>query len=120
VGYSGGMKPYPTYRNIKDHTEAVRVVFDPRIVSYADILEHFAGEGGLAKTASYSLQYRCAILVHSHEQHRQATDFVNTMQKIRKCQYFTDVEPAGDFYKAEEYHQKYIAKQGGGRGCGWC
>lgn len=113
------MKPYPTYRNIKDHTEAVRIVYDPDTISYGEILEHFAGQGGLAKSPSYKLQYRCAILVHTHEQHMEATQFVTAMQKIRKCQYLTDIEPAGAFYRAEEYHQKYLTKQGGGRvGCG--
>jgi peptide-methionine (S)-S-oxide reductase len=113
------MKPYPTYRNIKDHTEAVRIVYDPEVISFEDILEHFAGQGGLSKYQSYKLQYRCAIFVHTYEQHRAATAFVERMQKVRRCQYFVDIEPASDFYRAEEYHQKYVEKQGRENvGCG--
>ena len=113
------MKPYPTYRDIKDHTEAVRIVYNPEVISYEEILEHFAAQGGLAQQRAYSLQYRTAILVHTQEQYQLATDFVRTMQRIRKCQYYIDIEYGGDFYKAEEYHQKYIQKQGGkSSGCG--
>jgi peptide methionine sulfoxide reductase MsrA len=94
-------------------------VYDPEVISYEDILEHFAGQGGLSKYQSYNQQYRSAILVHTPEQQRMATEFVEKMQKVRRCQYFVDIEPASDFYRAEEYHQKYVQKEGRTKvGCG--
>lgn len=120
VGYTGGLKAYPTYKNIKDHTEAVRVVYDPFIISFEEILIHFANQGGLSPYQSYKIQYRCAIMYHTQEQRILAVDFINRIERKKNRQIFVDVEPAGDFYRAEEYHQKYVLKQGGGNsGCSW-
>ena len=113
VGYAGGQQDWPTYRNIKDHTEAVRITFHPQIISYEDLLEHFFDElGGPPVSPAYSRQYRNAILPHNEKQHlianRKLQEF-STRFDNRKL--FIDVEDATDFYRAEEYHQKYIEKQ---------
>lgn len=120
TGYTGGLKAYPTYKNIKDHTEAVRVVFDPNIISFEEILIHFVNQGGLSPSKSYRIQYRSAIMYHTQEQRMVAEAFIKNIERKKQRQFFVDIEPVSDFYRAEEYHQKYVRKQGGGHvGCAW-
>ena len=113
MGYAGGKAAYPTYQSIKDSTEAVRVSYDPSVMTYEDVLGYYFRElGSSAFSPSYSRQYRSAILVHNEEQHRIATEFVKGFeQQGRKVH--VDIEPATDFYRGEEYHQKYFAKNRG-------
>ncbi len=109
VGYTGGLGPYPTYRSIKDHTEGIRVTYDPNIVTYEEILEsYFQQLGEAIYSPSYSCQYRSAILVHNDNQMKIANQFL--INKKKRGQVYVDIEPAGDFYRAEEYHQKYYFK----------
>lgn len=110
VGYAGGQEEYPTYRNIKDHTEAVRIAYDPDILSYGDILQLFFQEHS-ASMAPYKRQYRSAILTNSASQKAMAHEMVLALG--RKQRIYTDVEDATDFYRAEEYHLKYIEKMNG-------
>lgn len=113
VGYAGGKSTYPTYRAIKDSTEAVRVTYDPRVLTYEDVLGYYFRElGSSAYSPPYSRQYRSAILVHNEEQRRIAMEFVKGFeQQGRKVH--VDIEQATDFYRGEEYHQKYFAKNRG-------
>lgn len=118
VGYAGGRKSWPTYRNIQDHTEAVRIEYDPNVVTFESLLDVFLNElGGPPVSPSYSRQYRSAILVHNSTQRAIA------LQKIEQWsnryggrKLYIDVEDATDFYRAEEYHQKYMEKQRRRRG----
>lgn len=117
MGYAGGKQEYPTYKSIKDHTEAVRIVYDPSKLSYDDILRHFILEqGGPPRSRPYSRQYRSAILVHNEEQRTKAEKFIDTLCQSMKLSsrqnLFIDIEDATDFYRAEEYHQKFYVKQG--------
>lgn len=113
VGYAGGKKVWPTYRNIQDHTEAVRITYDPNIVSYEDLLEVFFQElGGPPVSPSYSRQYATLILVHSHTQRAIAEAKVAAWsQKYGNRKLYIEILDATDFYRAEEYHQKYMEKQ---------
>lgn len=114
VGYAGGSAPWPTYKNIQDYTEAVRVEYDPQILSYEDILVEFFSQGGVPTTPCYSRQYRNAILVHNAEQRKIATTLVNQLAKQKGLKkIYTDIEDATPFYRAEEYHQKYVEKSRG-------
>lgn len=89
------------------------MVYDPKLLTYKDILIHYFDQlGGPPRYKSYSRQYRSAILTHNNKQKEIATKFLQELQKkLQLTQVYTDVEPATDFYRAEEYHQKYIEKQ---------
>lgn len=121
VGYAGGKQEWPTYKSIKDHTEAVRVIYDASKISYGDILRHFILEqDGPPSSPAYSRQYRSAVLVHNSDQRNKAEQLIDnlckSMQLSSRKNIFIDIEDATDFYKAEEYHQKFYTKQGRGRG----
>ena len=111
VGYAGGKTDFPTYKSIQDHTEAIRVVFDPKVLSYEQVLDMYFQMGGVPTYPGYSRQYRHAILYHTAEQ-REAAERVITRyeQEQGTKKIFVDIEPATDFYRAEEYHQKYVRK----------
>ena len=116
VGYSGGKELNPTYRNIKDHTEALIVEFDPSVVSYEDLCiewsqMHYPTRKGMC-------QYRSAVWYVNDEQEEIAQSVVDGMKAKagRSVKLYTSVEPVTRFYKAEEYHQNYMAKQRGGLG----
>ena len=115
MGYSGGSSEWPTYKSIKDHTEAVRVVYDRSKLTYEDILElFFEQQGGPPTYPGYSRQYRSALLVHSEDQKTRAEEMIKNLSKGKGGKkIFTDIEDAQftEFYRAEEYHQKYSAKQ---------
>ena len=113
VGYAGGKTDWPTYKSIQDHTEALRIEYDPNVMSYRDILVNFFAQHS-PTSPSYSRQYRSAIFYHNSDQRRVAEDLISTIEsKGRKI--YTDLEPATDFYQAEEYHLKYIEKANQGR-----
>jgi len=115
VGYAGGATEFPTYRSIQDHTEAVRVVFDPTVISYRDLLSAFV-EMHSPFSPPYSRQYRSAILYHDDTQLETAKEVLAELDaygKSKRARVYTALEPATDFYRAEEYHQKYIAKSRG-------
>lgn len=103
VGYSGGTRPNPTYENIMDYTEAILVEYDPKIVSYRQILQKWRklGEPYPAKR-----QYRSAIFCLNAEQEAIASDFCDGLE-------FVDIEPVTKFYMAEERHQNFLARMGG-------
>jgi peptide methionine sulfoxide reductase MsrA len=88
--------------------ESIRITFDPSIVSYQDMLEMMFDFHTPADPHWAGTQYRSAIFVHNEEQ-RQLSQQV--LEKIGgKIATFVAIEDAGDFYKAEEYHQKYVEK----------
>jgi peptide-methionine (S)-S-oxide reductase len=123
VGYTGGRTDHPSYEEVctdrTGHAEAVEVRFDPSRVSYKELLEAFFSlhdptqlnrQGPDAGT-----QYRSAIFSHGEEQRRQALEAVAALEasgRFRKP-VMTKVVPAGEFTRAEEYHQRYYEKNGG-------
>jgi len=126
VGYMGGATPNPTYREVcsgmTGQTEAVQVVFDPKIVSYDQLLKLF-WEGhdptqGMRQGNDVGSQYRSAIYTASEAQARAAQASREAYQRALtaagKGAITTEIAPAGPFYFAEDYHQQYLAKNPGG------
>lgn len=118
-GYIGGKKANPTYAEVSagrtGHTEAVRVVYDPEKVSYDQLLTHFwRNVDPTVKDRQFcdvGSQYRSGIYYLNEAQREAALSSKEALQKIgRFAQIHTEVEPAGPFYVAEEYHQDYYKK----------
>ena len=127
VGYMGGATPNPTYQETcsgrTGHTEAVQVVFDPTLIAYEGLLKQF-WEGhdptqGMRQGNDIGSQYRSAIYTACDRQLAAATASRDTYQGALNAAgvrrpITTDIEPAGPFYFAEDYHQQYLAKNPGG------
>jgi len=112
AGYAGGEKPDPTYRSLGDHTETVEVEYDPARVSYRDLLRVFWESHDPAGQA-WSRQYRNAVFYHDAEQERLIRETRAEVAAHLGRAVKTDVEPAGPFYPAEDYHQKYTLRRHG-------
>ncbi len=126
VGYAGGITPNPTYEETcsgrTGHTEAVLVVFDPKVTSYEALLKLFWESHnptqGMRQGNDTGSQYRSAIYTFSPEQRRVAEASKAAYQKMLTAGGYgaitTEVADAGPFYYAEDYHQQYLAKNPGG------
>lgn len=115
VGYSGGKEENPTYRNIKDHTEALLVEFDPKRCSYEDLVVEWS-RMHTPSTRKAKCQYRSAVWYLTEEQKETCDEVVAGIKALHGKDVETTVEPATRFYRGEEYHQNFMAKQmGGGR-----
>jgi methionine-S-sulfoxide reductase len=127
VGYTGGEKDSPTYTEVKTgetgHAEALKIVFDPSVISYEEILRFFFKihdpttkdqQGNDVGT-----QYRSAIFYLSDEQKSVAEKVRDAVQSSGKwdAPVVTQILPAQKFWDAEEYHQKYLVKHHGGYTC---
>ena len=126
VGYVGGLTPNPTYEEVcsgrTGHTEAVLVVFDPKVVSYEDLLKVF-WEGhdptqGMRQGNDVGTQYRSGIYVYNEAQRAAAEASKAAYQKALGGAGYdaitTEIADAGPFYFAEDYHQQYLAQNPGG------
>ena len=119
-GYIGGKGPNPTYEAVctgrTGHAEAVQITFDPKVVSYRDLLEVFfvIHDPTTLNRQGHDVgtQYRSAIFYHSPDQKAVAEDVIAALTKERVFDdpIVTEVVPAGPFYVAEDYHQEYFAK----------
>ncbi len=122
VGYAGGSTPNPTYEEVcsgrTGHAEVVRVVFDPRRVSYDELLRLF-WEGhdptqGMRQGNDVGTQYRSAIYTHGEEQGRRAeasrAAYERALQASGHGKITTEIGPAPEFFYAEDYHQQYLGK----------
>lgn len=105
VGYAGGTTPDPTYRSIGDHTECVQVDYDPRLVSYDDLLAVF-WTAHRPLMPAYSRQYASVILAPDEERLETASHSKQALESARGPLY-TDIVRLDRFYVAEDYHQKY-------------
>lgn len=122
AGYSGGTVENPTYQQVcsgrTGHAEVVQVTYDPAVVSYSDLLEVFwnAHNPTTRNRQGWDIgkQYRSAIFFHTPEQERIATESKAARQPTGRLsrKIVTEITPAGPFYRAEEYHQQYLAKRG--------
>ena len=124
VGYTGGTTPDPLYRQvctgITGHAEAVQVKFDPGVVSYEELLSLFWRMHDPTtqnrQGPDVGTQYRSAIFYYNEEQRKTAErskeEFDSSGVYLNKAA--TQIVPASAFYAAEEYHQDYFEKQGGG------
>lgn len=113
VGYSGGTTESPNYHKIGDHSETLLVEFDPEIISYEDLLGVF-WESHDPEAESYLRQYRNAIFTMSEEQQKTAEKSRKQLAETTHRPVYTAIEPAGKFYIAEDYHQKYLLRKSGG------
>ncbi|MDX1400895.1 MAG: peptide-methionine (S)-S-oxide reductase MsrA [Kiloniellales bacterium] len=122
VGYTGGTSSAATYQEVcsgtTGHAEAVQILFDPTEISYADLVAHFWQIHDPTtlnrQGADIGTQYRSAIYFHSNEQERIAREskagLVASGKLARPA--VTEIEPAGPYHLAEDYHQKYFEKRG--------
>lgn len=122
VGYQGGLTPNPTYREVctgrTGHAEVVRVVFDPRRISYDDVLRVFWESHdptqGMRQGNDAGTQYRSAIYFHGDAQRRSAEASRDAYARALAARGFgpitTEIRQAPAFYYAEDYHQQYLAK----------
>ena len=123
-GYMGGKTARPTYEDVcgghTGHAEVVQVTFDPGVLDYEDLLRVFFSihdpttlnrQGNDVGT-----QYRSAIFYHSPEQERIARALVDrlTREKLFRNPIVTEIVPASEFHIAEDYHQEYFRRVGGG------
>ena len=127
VGYAGGITPNPTYEEVcsgrTGQNEAVLVVFRPDEISYEQILKAFWENHdptqGMRQGNDVGTQYRSAIYTASDAQREAATaSAVSYAEALSAAGHSsgitTEIEPAGDFYYAEDYHQQYLAKNPAG------
>jgi peptide-methionine (S)-S-oxide reductase len=129
VGYAGGTTPNPMYEEVcsgrTGHTEAVRVVYDPAKVSYADLVAAFYEvhdpTQGMRQGNDVGTQYRSAIYTFSEEQAQVAKEITERYQpeltKRGYDQITTEIKPAPEYYYAEDYHQQYLLKNPNGYRC---
>lgn len=126
VGYAGGLTPNPTYEEAcsgrTGHAESVLVAYDPKLVSYDALLkvfwEHHDPTQGMRQGNDVGSQYRSAIFTADAAQQRAAEASRDAYQRELTAAGFgtitTEIQPAGTFFYAEEYHQQYLAKNPNG------
>jgi peptide-methionine (S)-S-oxide reductase len=122
VGYSDGATKNPTYEDVctdtTGHAEAVEVDYDPQEVSYEVLLKIFWNNHNPTtlnrQGPDVGKQYRSAVFFHTPEQRKAAIEMKEKLNPIAREKFqsdiVTEIKPASDFYRAEEYHQQYFAK----------
>jgi peptide-methionine (S)-S-oxide reductase len=122
VGYSGGRTENPSYQDVctdtTGHAEVVQVTFDPEKLSYDQLLDVFWTIHDPTQVnrqgPDYGKQYRTVIFFHSPEQEaaaKKSKEALEASGKLRRP-VATEITPAGPFWRAEEYHQRYLEKRG--------
>jgi peptide-methionine (S)-S-oxide reductase len=122
VGYTGGDVPHPTYEAVcggkTGHAEGVKVVFDPEAISYETLVRKFFELHDPTtpnrQGPDVGHQYRSAIFVLSGAQGRTAREVRDELEQSGRfpSPIVTEIEPAREFWEAEEYHQRYLEKSG--------
>lgn len=120
VGYAGGTVAEPTYELVctgqTGHAEVVEVTFDPAIIPFEALVHHFFALHDPTQInrqgPDIGTQYRSVIFVTSDEQNATARAVI--ANELSRRSIVTRIEPAPDFWPAEEYHQKYLARRGRG------
>jgi peptide-methionine (S)-S-oxide reductase len=112
VGYTGGTEVNPTYHSLGEHSESIEIEYDPRVISYEDLLTIF-WEGHDPFARSWSTQYRAAIFYHNDEQKRLAEKTRDKIEATKKMKVRTEILPDSAFNMAEAYHQKYSLRGNG-------
>jgi peptide-methionine (S)-S-oxide reductase len=122
VGYAAGFTPNPTYREVcsgrTGHAEVVRVVFDPTVVRYEELLRVFWEShdptSGMRQGGDVGTQYRSGVYAYGPEQRRAAEASREVYQKVLSAaghrKITTEIVDAPEFYYAEDYHQQYLEK----------
>jgi peptide-methionine (S)-S-oxide reductase len=123
VGYSGGDVANATYRNHGSHAEAIEIVFDPRVISFRDLLEFFFQIHDPStrnrQGNDIGTSYRSAIFYTSPEQEKVARDTIADVDAsgIWPGKVTTELSPVGDFWEAEPEHQDYLERYPTGYTC---
>lgn len=122
VGYTGGKTQNPTYEDVctdtTGHAEALEITYNPEKITYKELLEIFWNNHNPTtlnrQGPDIGTQYRSAIFYHSDAQKNEAEKSKLQLEKSGKYKnpIVTQIVPAGEFYPAEEYHQKYLMKKG--------
>jgi peptide-methionine (S)-S-oxide reductase len=120
VGYEGGTMANPTYQDVctdeTGHAEVVELTYDPALVGYDKLVDAFYGLHNPTtrdrQGPDVGSQYRSVIFVHSPEQERIAHEVTAKAQSRFNKPIVTQIEAAQTFYRAEDYHQQYLAKRG--------
>jgi peptide-methionine (S)-S-oxide reductase len=122
VGYSGGQVANPSYEEVctdrTGHAEVVQVEFDPKRVSYEELLEVFWRTHDPTQLnrqgPDIGRQYRSVVFYHDEEQKSEAEESKARIESLGRYRrpIVTEIVPAAPFYRAEEYHQQYLKKQG--------
>jgi peptide-methionine (S)-S-oxide reductase len=122
VGYMGGTKENPTYEEVctdkTGHAEVVQVEFDPEQITYADLLDVFWNNHNPTtlnrQGPDVGTQYRSVIFYHDETQKKLAEESKQALDRSGRFKnpIVTQVEPATTFWRAEEYHQRYLQKRG--------
>ena len=119
-GYTGGYVPDPSYGDVctgsTGHAEVVEIDFDPEQVPYEKLVERFFEIHDPTtmnrQGPDVGTQYRSAIFFHSPEQEAVARKVIERAQERFRKPIVTEVTPASEFYRAEEYHQRYLERRG--------
>jgi peptide-methionine (S)-S-oxide reductase len=109
VGYAGGKKKNPTYHDLGDHTETIQMDYDLAVISYDRLLDVF-WDSHDAAVPPWSRQYMSIIFYHDDEQKRLAFESRDREAAKTRSTIVTEIRPAGEFYLAEGYHQKYLLR----------
>jgi peptide-methionine (S)-S-oxide reductase len=119
-GYTGGTRKNPTYEEVSSgstgHAEVIQIVYDPSKISYARLLDLFWHNIDPTvqnrQFCDVGRQYRSAIFYHNDSQKSLAEESKKSLEKSGKIKgpIYTEITPATEFYKAEEYHQRYYTK----------
>ena len=106
MGYAGGARSHPTYHDLDGHSETVEIDFDPERISYERLLEIFWRSHDPTRRA-WSAQYKAAVFYHDDRQKRLAEESRDRLAETLGRTVRTEILPAGTFWRAEDYHQKY-------------
>ena len=122
VGYTGGNFPNPTYQDVctgrTGHAEAIQLEFDPNVISYEDLLDIFWANHNPTtpnqQGPDVGSQYRSAVFFHDSDQENKARKAKQDLEESGKFsrKIVTEIVKATTFFNAEEYHQKYLQKDG--------
>jgi peptide-methionine (S)-S-oxide reductase len=127
VGYIGGSTTHPSYRAVctghTGHAEALQIVYDPKQVTYRAILEFFFRMHDPTtkdrQGPDRGTQYRSAVFFHDEQQEKEVKEVLAKVQKEwwKQGTVVTEIVPAGEWWDAETYHQKYLDENPGGYEC---
>jgi peptide-methionine (S)-S-oxide reductase len=109
VGYAGGRTASPTYHNIGDHTETVQIDYDPRLISYDQLLDIFWNSHEPTRLSRPG-QYMKAVFYHNEQQRQQAIASKIAVENNSGSTVRTGIVPLRSFTMAEDYHQKFTLK----------
>ena len=122
VGYCGGIKKNPTYEDVctdtTGHAESVDVDYDPQEISYEELLKIFWNNHNPTtlnrQGPDVGTQYRSVVFFHTPEQEKAALEMKTNLSPVASekfnAEIITEIKPAQEFYRAEEYHQQYFKK----------